>query len=660
MGAVVALAFLAPSIQADTASRRPVEWFASLPQLSHVTLSPDGRQLAALQNHGDRTVLVTRPVDGEALTQVLVNDNERFRIRWVHWVGNERLLVSVAFAARRGYVGTTETRLLSIKSDGTGLLSLVRNQNSSGGLFGRSVTQQIQDDVVDWMPEDGRHVLLALSEPDSVLPAVHRVDVTTGASTTVKSPERDTYTWLTDGQHRVRVGVRNTGSIQEVRVCDPDGKNWRTAWTWTALEDAIVPLGFGTDPQELYVRAYHEGRRAVFSVRLDDPALPRSLRYSHPTLDVSGHLIRLPGTGEVIGVRADDTEGDGAAARPELWNSAWRAQMRAVDAGLPDRDNRLLQVSLDGQRYVVHSSGNGKPGIYYLGDRRTGELSELGARYPQLDPATLAGKKAATIQARDGLPLNAYLTMPRGRRVEDGGATLPMVLLPHGGPHGRDDTDFDAWTEFLADRGYAVLQVNFRGSDGYGHAFVSAGLKRWGLEMQDDLTDAVHWAVTRRIADPARVCIVGASYGGYAALMGVVKTPALYRCAVSFAGVSDLPDLIAYYSDYVLGREAMEQMVGKAWGDRERLRATSPARHAGQIQVPVLLAHGTSDRVVPVDQSQTMAKALRRANKPHRFIEFDQGDHQLSRYTDRLAFFKALEAFLDEHLQPGESAISKP
>jgi dipeptidyl aminopeptidase/acylaminoacyl peptidase len=660
MGAVLALAFLAPSAQADPAPRRPVEWFASLPQLSHVTLSPDGRQLAALQNHGDRTVLVTRPVDGDAVTHVLINDNERFRIRWVHWVGNERLLVSVAFAARRGYVGTVETRLLSIKSDGTGLLPLIQNHNSSGGLFGRSITQQIQDDVVDWMPEDGRHVLLALSEPESVLPAVHRVDVTNGARKSVKSPERDTYTWLTDARHRVRVGVRNTGSTQEIRVCDPDGKNWRTAWTWTALEDAVVPLGFGTDPQELYVGAYHEGRRAIFSVRLDDPALPRSLRYSHPTLDVSGHLIRLPGTGEVIGVRADDAEGDGPSARPELWNLAWRAQMRAVDAGLPDRDNRLLQVSLDGQRYIVHSSGNGKPGVYYVGDRGTGELSELGAKYPNLDPATLSGKKAATIQSRDGLPLNAYLTLPQGRRAEDGGPTLPMVLLPHGGPHSRDDTDFDTWTEFLADRGYAVLQVNFRGSDGYGHAFAAAGLKRWGLEMQDDLTDAVQWAVASGIADPARVCIVGASYGGYAALMGVVKTPALYRCAVSFAGVSDLPDLIAHYSDYVLGREAMEVMVGKAWGDRERLRATSPARHADQIRVPVLLAHGTSDRVVPVDQSQTMARALRRANKPHRFIEFDQGDHQLSRYTHRLAFFKALEAFLDEHLQPDGSRVSKP
>lgn len=652
VGAAWAMAFLATTAQADPATRRPVELFASLPLLSQVALSADGQQVAGLLNEGDRTVVVTRAVDGGKLTGVLTNNNQEFRIRWVRWVGNERLLVSVEFASRRDFVGTAETRLLSVKPDGTGLFPLIENPSVVGGLVGSRLTQQIQDRVIDWMPDDGQHVLLALDEPGRVLPAVYKVNVATGARTMVKTPERDTYTWLSDTRHRVRVGVRNTGESREVRVCDPDGKNWRTAWKWEHLEDAVTPLGFGVDPQELYVAAYHGGRLAVQSVRLDDPALARTVRFSHPTQDVDGALVRLPGTGEVIGVRSGDSEGDGPAARPELWHPAWRAQMRAVDAGLPGRENRLLQVSTDGQRYLLYSSGNGKPGVYYLGDRRTGDMFELGAMYPGLDPAALVGKHPATIKARDGLDLNAYLTLPAGRRKGDGGPPLPMVLLPHGGPHSRDDMDFDTWTEFLADRGYAVLQVNFRGSVGYGHAFATAGLKRWGLEMQDDLTDAVGWAAASGIADAGRVCIVGASYGGYAALMGAVKTPDLYKCAVSFAGVSDLPDLIAHQSDYVLGREAMEVLVGKAWGDRERLRATSPSRHADQIRVPVLLAHGTSDRVVPVDQSETMAKALRRADKPHQFIEFDKGDHFLSRYTHRLAFFKALETFLDQHLQP--------
>lgn len=226
------------------------------------------------------------------------------------------------------------------------------------------------------------------------------------------------------------------------------------------------------------------------------------------------------------------------------------------------------------------------------------------------------------------------------------------MLLPHGGPGSRDNLDFDPWTAFLADRAYGVLQVNFRGSEGYGHDFEAAGWQRWGLEMQDDLTDAVGWAVKEGIADAGRICIVGASYGGYAALMGAVKTPELYRCAVSFAGVTDLPDLIGHMGQYVGGSDAAKRQIGKAWGDRERLRATSPALQAERIQVPVLLLHGSDDRSVPVEQGEAMATALKRAGKTYRYVELEGGDHHLSRQAHRLTFFKELEGFLGEHLKP--------
>ncbi|MBC7995120.1 MAG: S9 family peptidase [Rhizobacter sp.] len=641
---------------AQEPARQPIDHFASLPLLEGASLSPDGRQVAALMNLQGQTFLITQPSAGGKPRGILSTDNREFYFNWAKWVNNERLLVSLRFASQRGFVGTVETRLLSIKAGGGEVVSLVRNPLTSGGM----TSQQIQDRVIDWLPQDGQHVLLQLPEPGSVLPGVHKVNVNTGKRSLVKAPERDVYQWVTDAQHRVRVALRDDDGKIEIRACDPDGQNWRTLWAFSEMKDRVWPLGFGLDPQELYVRAYHEGRMAVFTVRLDDAALPKRLRLANPRNDVSGQLLRSPLSGEVLGLRSssDDQESGDGEARSELWDDAWRAQAKAIDLGLPQRENLLLDMSRDEQQYLVYSSGNGVPGEYYLGDRRSGELALLGATYPKLEPARLAGKQVVSIKARDGLALNAYLTLPAGRRLGDSGVPLPMVLLPHGGPHSRDDAGFDPWTEFLADRGYLVLQVNFRGSDGYGYEFKSAGLKRWGLEMQDDLSDAVVWATGQRLADPARVCIVGASYGGYAALMGAVKTPELYRCAVSFAGVSDLPDLIAHESDYIGGRAAAERMIGRAWGDRERLRATSPALQAERIGVPVLLVHGTADRVVPVDQSEGMAKALKRAGKAYRYIEQEGGDHHLSRYAHRLEFFSALEVFLAEHLKPLKSVAT--
>lgn len=656
LAAFTALSFSAHAQVPAPASRLPVEIFASRPMITGLDLSADGSQLTGILNQGDDTLLFTRPTAGGPLKAILKSDNKEFMFNWARWVGNDRILASVRFASRRYFTATVETRLLSMKPDGSDIVNLVRNPSRLGSMAGPSTTQQFQDRVIDWLPGDGQHVLLALPEPGRAAPAVYKVNVRTAERTLLKSPERDVYQWLSDAQHRVRIAVQNDGTHDEVRACDPDGKNWRTLWRTGVGRDEIDPIGFGRDPQELFVRADHEGRKAIWSVRLDDPSLTKRLRLADKHYDITSGLLRLPATGEVLGLRTH-REDQNRSSDPDanLWNPAWREIARAIDKQLPKADNRIVEMSEDGQRFIVLSSSPSRPDRYYLGNGADGKLVLLGDTYPDLAGVPLATKRMLQVKARDGLMLNSFLTLPLGRALDDKGPPLPMVLLPHGGPAGHDDENFDPWTEFLANRGYAVLQVNFRGSSGHGSEFELAGLRRWGLEMQDDLTDAVQWAVGRQVADAGRICIVGASYGGYAALMGAVKTPDLYRCAASFAGVSDLQDLIAHYSDYIGGNEAMERQIGKYWGDRARLRATSPALQAEHIRVPVLLVHGTSDRSVPVEQSVGMAKALRKAGKTVRYIEQEGGDHNLTRTTYHVQWLSEVEKFLDQNLGPSSA-----
>ena len=641
-----AAAMLWLGLHAGAAEPLPLDAFAALPMVEQVVLSPDGQRFAALVNAGDLTVLAVRDLAGStALSPLLKTDNRQFRFRWIRWANNERLLVSVAYPSRRGWVDVAETRLISIKRDGSDPVNLVRHSAFDSG----SRMAQFQDRVIDWLPEDGHHVLLEYDDDGGGEPSVFKVDVDNGRRQRVHVGRKDVTGWITDPTHRVRVGTRQRGAEIDILLCDPDGSNWRTAWSYGMFaRDVVEPMGFGNDVNKLYVSADHEGRRAVFEVDLADPALPRKLLLSHPRLDVNGELMLAPKTHVPIGVSTGVFADTGAG----IWDAGYKSFVEAIDKALPDRRNVLLQFSEDGSRYVLYSIGNGAPGRYLLGQRDKGELSPLAETYPALLGKTLATKRGYTVTARDGTSLPVLLTLPMSLAPK----RLPAVLLPHGGPISMDSYEFDPWVQFLADRGYAVLQVNFRGSAGLGHEHMSAGLKRWGLEMQDDLSDAVNWLTARGTADPARICVAGASYGGYAALMGAVKTPDLYRCIISFAGVTDLLDLAAHERQFTHSAEVFKVQVGSAWDDRDQLKATSPRRLAAQIKAPVLLVHGTLDRSVPLEQGEDMANALKSAGKRYRFIKQEDGDHDLSNQAHRTQFFREMEAFLAENLGPPSSA----
>jgi dipeptidyl aminopeptidase/acylaminoacyl peptidase len=668
IAAALAAASLAMAHPAAVPALPPLEAFAHLPRITQAALSPDGKRVAELRNLDDQTVLVTRDLDSDGPPRVAMQtDKRRFTIQWFKWVSDERLVVGTrGMGVGLMQIDHGEVGMISVRADGSGAFRLLERLSDFNAMGGNGVIGGVSlpSRVVDWMPDDGHHILVEIVEPGGEDAAVFRVNIDDNGSQRVMRERPDMSGWITDARHQVRVGLRQREDDIAVMVCDPDGSNWRVAWRYKRLSRAsVTPLGFGSDPNRLFVSADHQGRRAVFEVDLRDARLVPQLKYSDPVFDVGGPLMRSRATGEVVGVWSGTTAGSAGGAlgaAPEsgqasIWVAAYKRQYDEINRALPGRLNHVVSSSRDDRRALVHSTANGRPDQFvvatFLGDTPP-RLQALTDPYPELAPAQLVGKRPVRVEARDGRLLVALLTLPRGPLMTG----LPAVVMPHGGPQGADDARFDPWVEFLASRGYAVLQLNFRGSIGEGYEHMAAGLQRWGLEMQDDIADATHWLIQSGVADSGRVAIVGASYGGYAALMGAVRTPTLYRCVVSLAGVTDLIELSRRFWDDPDRRVSFEQQIGDPDRDRDRLLATSPARQASRIQVPVLLLHGTEDSTVPYSQSEAMAAALKASGKAHKLVTLAQGDHGLSRNEHRAAYLRELESFLAENLAAGGGA----
>lgn len=630
----LALVFTFLAVQSVQAEILPIEYFAQLPDFRQASLSPDGKKIAGIVTVRGTSMIIAMDLEAKKTYPLGRTENETAKINWIRWGNNERLLMSYRRPENQWGVEYMTSRLMSIKYDGTDMRGMFWEDSQY------DYVPQYQDQIISMLPDDDRYFLLALDSQDPGSDGVYRVDINTGKRKLIQSSVTNARDWIADQQGRPRIAIATDGTDQKIVVFDTKGKNRRTLWEFeTFSEDIIKPMGFGLDPNQLYVRAYHKGRLAIFDVDLSDPELNLNLIVASERRDITGGLIYSPKTGDAIGVNYATSE-----SLYHFWDESYAKLSEAIDKALSNTNNWINGFSADESRYLIYSNDDTSPGMYYLGDRDRNQLQVVGRAYPHLTPDVLQPKKVKRIEARDGLKMTAYLTLPKDASDQP----IPTVLHPHGGPIARDTSGFDYWTQFFANRGYAVLQVNFRGSSGYGFDFMEAGLQNWGQEMQEDLEDATRWLVEEGIADPERICIVGGSYGGYAALMGVAKTPDLYACAVSFAGVTDLNRLVKGARGYT-SYEAVKEIVGT---DKSQLRETSPARLAEAINAPILLAHGDKDIRVQVEHSRLMKSALQRADKDFEYIEFEDGDHHLSNAEHRMEFFKAMDTFLAKYLAP--------
>jgi dipeptidyl aminopeptidase/acylaminoacyl peptidase len=507
----------------------------------------------------------------------------------------------------------------------------------------------LRAEVLGMDPNFPNELLVGLNVDDVRVPDVYRIDLTTGKATLDTKNPGNVLTWGIDPKFQVRAFLGTTpDGGREVRW-RPDGKSdWKTALKW-GPEDAEGKLvGFTPDGKGLWLIS-SENRDTLGVVRLDLETGKQETIAAEEGVD-AGDILFNPVTHVFEAVAFNRERNRWKAIDPKI-----AGDLEALEQGAR---GELLVVSRDraSRKWVVAVEGDVEPLNYTLYDRETKKRTHLFASQPALAKYRLAPMKPVTIRSRDGLDLVSYLTLPVG--VE--GKQLPMVLRLHGGPWLRDKWGFHEEAQWLANRGYAVLQVNFRGSTGFGKKFLHAGYREWGGRMHDDLIDAVDWAVKEGIADPKRVAIYGGSYGGYAALVGAAFTPEVFACAVDVAGISNLLTLLNSLPPYW---EANKKMYALRIGDPEKeeafLKSRSPLFKVDQIKIPLLIAQGGNDPRVPKAEAEQIVAAMKKAGKPVTYLLFPDEGHGLSRPENRMKLYTEAEAFLAEHLGGRDESATK-
>ena len=619
-----------------------VDRFLKRDTYGEVKISPTGAYYAITVVLPDRTVLwIQRRSDGKVTAKATGGPHSEVADFW--WVNNERLVI--AWAKKDGSLEAplATGELFGLNADASGARQLIGHFDSSvqGDFVTFFSSNGLQlAKLIDPLPRDDEHILVAIStyEFDPVTRVV-RMDVNSGATTQVASAPLHRAGFATDAGGMVRFAEgEDAANYSELLYRADDKSPWRTINDEKTSHHVEWPKGFSADGKTAYLEVEQEtgpdaidafdtatgNRREVLRDKVVDP---ESILYSG--------IDRVPVGASFMAEQRHTAFFDE--------HSADAIAQRSLEAAFPGQSVTVTSRTADGQLELVQVGSDTNPGDFYLFNRQTKAAEGVFSRRAWLEPKQMAPTRSVEVSARDGLTLHGYLTLPKGAS-----SGLPMVVLPHGGPFDiSDHWDFDEEVQMLAEAGYAVLRINYRGSGNYGRAFRLSGAKEWGARMQDDVTDATRWAIAQKLADPKRICIYGGSYGGYAALMGLAREPDLYQCGVGYAGVYDLPMMVRDNSS----KAAYLRTWSSDWvGEPDTLAAVSPVNLAAKIGQPVFLAAGGKDYRAPIEHTHRMEKALVAAGAAPETLYFPTEGHGF--YTDehKHAFYVKLLDFLSRNI----------
>jgi dipeptidyl aminopeptidase/acylaminoacyl peptidase len=635
--AVISSAAMLGPVQVATAAAVPLETYGRLPSLENVALSPDGSKIAFVRTKDTTRILAVAQVSpGKLIAGGPIGE---IKLRDLQWADNDHLLITTSRTGMPwGLVGQDqEWFMLSVFDLRTRKLKLYpspeRDVETLNVVAGRVMVRHVGNDTVLFIP--------GLYVQDHTLRALFKVNLTTGAQRLVRQGSDATLGWLVDNEGEVVAEANYFERDQRWQMRIRNDGHWFEAESTRVPIDVPHILGFGPKGDSILVSSVEKSRRVWELLSLQDGKLGSPIEGA----DDLDEPLEDPATHRMIGGLSieDQTE-------YVFFDAALQRRWKSVMHAFPNERVELVSSSSDMKQFVVLVDSPANGYRYMLVNMNTLKADPLGDVYDGLE--TTLETRRITYEAADGLKIPAYLTLPAGRPA----TKLPLVVLPHGGPAARDTIDFDWWAQALAAQGYAVLKPNYRGSTTT-LTFKEAGYGEWGRKMQTDLSDGVRYLAKEGIIDPARVCIVGGSYGGYAALAGVTIDHGVYRCAVSVAGVSDLKRMLAWERE----GEGGGKHIGSRFWDRymavtgpgdPALDAISPIKHIDQVDVPVLLIHGKDDTVVPYEQSEVMLKALTKANKKVELVTMKKEDHWLSRGETRLLMLQSSIAFLKANNPP--------
>lgn len=517
-------------------------------------------------------------------------------------------------------------------------------------LINLSAKHPIRAEMVALDPNFPNQILVGLNVDDPRVLDVYRIDLTTGKATLDTKNPGNVLSWGVDAKFKVRAALATTrDGGKEIRYRSDVKSDWKTAAKWSPSDTDGKLLGFTADGLGLWLTS-SEGRDSLSVVRHNLETGKEEVVASEAGVD-AGDILFNPLTHTIQAVAFNREHNQWKAIDPKIADD-----LQVLEKGAKGEPS-VVSRSQELRKWVVAYERDVDAMDYYLYERPTKKLTHLFASKPDLAKYTLAPMKPITIKSRDGLDLVSYLTLPVG--VE--GKKLPMVVLVHGGPWIRDQWGFNVETQWLANRGYAVLSVNYRGSTGFGKKFLHAGYREWGAKMHDDLIDAVHWAVREGIADSKKIAIFGTSYGGYAALVGATFTPDVFVCAVDVVGPSNLMTLLNSLPAYWESNKKMFALrVGDPEKDVEFLKSRSPLFQLDQIKIPLLIAQCGNDPRVKKAEAEQVVEAMKKAGKPVKYLLFSDEGHGFSRPENLMKFYTEAETFLAKHLGGRDETAEKP